>query len=440
MRMYALLFLASLAALVVACAPSQPSPGWSSAGVDYVPTVPPTSAKQDTCVEDILEPGTVAEMGTGQLPCSIYEIGEYPAAMAWSEDGQSAHIAYLSGDLTRFDLREGSVTPLFSGLVMPQGVAVVNDRLYVSHLGNHCHVMGRYLQAHPETLGPYAWMGGCKLSKLHLPDAPLDLVLEMLTNVSAQVAAFPMLDNGELGSPRVIIDRIVVNGRDHSPNGMTTDGSDVFVSIGHPQEFVGEEHMYTRYRDDLESAGRRVELMGTVVRIRPDDSYEVYATGLRNVYGIDLSPDGRMFGGDNDEHNWQSFEGHREELNQIEEGAFYGYPYHGTNTAPPEAGVTEPVHVFDGHTSVTVVHAAADGLYVAATATNKPKDQRYVVELFDYDTWEHRRVMSAWDYITGLEERDGVLYVMLLSGHLLLVDADADAVQVRRRPTATPAP
>ena len=78
----------------------------------------------------------------------------------------------------------------------------------------------------------------------------------------------------------------------------------------------------------------------TIMRFRPDGSdFEVYATGLRNSVGFDWSPsDGALYATDNG-RDWLGNDFPPCELNRIERGRFYGWPYANGNRIPdPDFG------------------------------------------------------------------------------------------------------
>ncbi len=85
----------------------------------------------------------------------------------------------------------------------------------------------------------------------------------------------------------------------------------------------------------------------TIMRFRPDGSnLEIYATGLRNSVGFDWSPkDGALYATDNG-RDWLGNNFPPCELNRIEQGEFYGWPYANGNRVPdPDFGVDAPPEV-----------------------------------------------------------------------------------------------
>jgi glucose/arabinose dehydrogenase len=119
-------------------------------------------------------------------------------------------------------------------------------------------------------------------------------------------------DDGTLGELRRIIDDLPDGGQ--HPNrtmGMGPDGK-LYISVGSSCNACDEsnpEH-------------------ATMLRVEPDGrSRIIYASGLRNTVGFGWHPEtGQLWGMD---HNidWLGNDVHQEELNRIEHGRNYGWPY-----------------------------------------------------------------------------------------------------------------
>lgn len=147
---------------------------------------------------------------------------------------------------------------------------------------------------------------------------------------------------------------------------------------------------------------------------------EVFASGLRNTYQISIAPDGTIYGADNDVNVFDQPERrHKEELNAIVKGGFYGFPFWGTNEAPPEENVIEPVAILNGASS-TATHANEDGVYVAY---RNAENNRFVVDKFDYETFTPTRIFGdIRTYITYILERAGLLYILTFDGKVYIID------------------
>jgi glucose/arabinose dehydrogenase len=113
----------------------------------------------------------------------------------------------------------------------------------------------------------------------------------------------------------------------------------------------------------IESDDRRA----TIMRMQPDGTQrEIIATGLRNSVGFDWAPwDGALYATDNG-RDLLGDDVPPDELNRIERGGFYGWPFvHGNGLVDPDLGqrgaaeiarATPPVHEFRAHNAPLGIH------------------------------------------------------------------------------------
>jgi glucose/arabinose dehydrogenase len=164
----------------------------------------------------------------------------------------------------------------------------------------------------------------------------------------------------------------------------------------------------------------------TLLRFEPDGSgAEIYASGLRNSAGFDWRPEsGELFATDNGrDHLGDDFPPC--ELNRIERGGFYGWPYaNGDNVVDPNRGAgheariataTPPVHGFRAHNAplgITFVRGdAAPGYQGAALVAlhgswnRRQKDGYKVVSLH----WRPDGTISERDFLIGFLEDEDVI-------------------------------
>ena len=336
--------------------------------------------------------------------CEAFNLGGQLTAAAWL-DADRMYLADYGGRIRLLNVATGEIKTVWEGLTIPQGLTALEGRLYVTDMGNVCDLL------ESEWCKPRIRGGK-------------EAVVALLARSNAWIVSFAIDEDGELGDRRIEVDGILSVERDHSANGLTNDGEWIYASIGHP--YAGQPKpdggFVEQAREQLAAAGGRPDLMGTVARFQPGDGeVEVYATGLRNTYGIAIAPDGTIYGVDNDAADGLTTEGQREELNAIVEGGFYGYPFWGTGEAPAEAGVTEPAAVVDG-VAGTAVYANGDGVYAAYLSLGE-EGEGFVMDHFDYETFTPTRLVSnAPGYITAILEREGLLYVVTFSGLILVVD------------------
>ncbi len=341
------------------------------------------------------------------LPTLLRPGGPLTAA-TWL-DSDRMYLADAKGNIRLLNVATEEIKTILEGLSVPQGLTILDGRLYLSDLGNVCALL--------PTVGCVRSAKGTETENL-----------ARLAQSNARILSYRIGADGALDDQRIVVDGILALERTHSPNGLTNDGEWIYASIGHP--WIEQPHPQGNYITDaaaeLAAAGGRPDLMGVIARFRPGDrDVEVYATGFRNTYGISIGPDGILYGADNDAESGRATRGQLEELNAIVPGGFYGYPFWGTNQAPPEAGVTEPVAVLPGAVS-TFAYANEQGVYVAylslPDAAGNGGDG-FVVDRFDYETFTPTRIVrDAPGYVTAILEREGLLYLVAFSGVIMVID------------------
>lgn len=377
-------------------------------------TATPVSPAQPTATPAPAEP-VIAADGYWRK----YEIDGQLSAGVWLDE-ERMYIASLEGDIWLLNADDGEARKVVEGLAVPQGLTIMGGRLYVSHLGINCHLMYWYIDAHtnPELLD------GCRF-KAHseIRAERIEMFTELAKRSDAEILSYGIEESGDLSGGQAVVDKIVSTDLSHSVQGLANDGEYVYATIGFP------EHQHNIRWEEVEAAGRRRDILGAVVRFSPPfNALEVFASGFRNMYDISIGPDGVIYGTDNDAGDGLIESGHREELNAIVEGGYYGYPEWGTNEAPPEAGVAEPVAVLEC-TASTATLASEAGIY--ATCSSKSSD-RFIVDLFDYETFTPKRIFTKQNwYITDILEREGLLYLISLSGDVHIIDPSAAPVVSR---------
>ena len=391
------------AVIAIAC-------GSGSGGQQPEPTAPNQAFASNDSAHEFLEP--CVEDGY----CGVFTVGGQLLAAAWLDD-ERMYLSDMEGSIRLLNVETGEVRTVLEGLTRPQGLTVLDDRLYVSDLGNVCQLL-QDLSGDEQDATCTGWPSGAET--------------EFYTRVSARILSYAVDDSGELGGRQLVADKILAMDLLHSPHGMIDDGEHVYVSIGYPSSLKSRREYFATHAEELAAHRRRTDLMGVIARFRaPDGEVEVYASGLRNTYGISLAADGTIYGADNGE-DWKK--GHLEELNAIVEGGFYGYPDWGTNEAPPEENVTEPLAVLDGRGS-TQAYAADDGVYIAYLIVAGGSDDGSVVDRFDYETWTSQRFVRARSYTTAILERDDLLYMVSFDGNVHIVNPQASLLPIYLRPT-----
>lgn len=142
--------------------------------------------------------------------------------------------------------------------------------------------------------------------------------------------------------------------RDHGANDLEIGpGGMLYLAVG------GVDQLWTD-PGALQSVDHpHLDWLGSILHIDPrSGETEVWATGLRNMHGLAFSPDGRLFGVDND---WPTLRGWRkEELIELTRGANYGYPFEGS-FGPFDVRTGFPIYALEpgGHAGIAWV---ADGV------------------------------------------------------------------------------
>ena len=351
--------------------------------------------------------------------CAMFAVGGGLLAAAWLDD-RRMYLGDHEGRIRLLDVESGEVDVIVEGLSWPRGLTVLDGRLYVSEIGNTCELL-QELSGRDDT-------DGCFM----VPRLSRDM--EFLSRVNARIISYGIGESGVLKDRRVVVDKIIAVDYGHAANGLANDGEYVYVSIGHPQFRLNPQGFFVVNADEIASYGRRADLMGVIARFRPSArdgdgaELEVYASGFRNVYGISVGPDGVIYAADNDEHGELRAGGHFEELNAVVEGGFYGYPLYGTNAAPAEANVIEPVAELQGAGS-SYAYANGDGVYVGYIYIGD-KESGLVVDRFDYGDWRPQRVFNSDGHTTAILERQGLLYIVSYLGNIHVINPYAAPVKI----------
>jgi hypothetical protein len=247
--------------------------------------------------------GTAQEriLGTFDLP-------GHPMALVFDTE-RAGYISLGEGSIIRFELPDSGysaprLTSVVDGLEYPRGVAVAGGQLFVGVLGPlPCK------ESFPQ----------CRWSDM--PGVPYaEAERRIIEGSGGAVLGFEIDDDGSLRDRHTVLDGLPVASTEHGVNGLTVgpDGA-LYLALGNIDWLALEP-----------PSGRNVEhprldLLGTVLRFSPDGTdSQIFARGLRNVYGLAFSSDGSLYGVDNDgitENGWR-----REEVVQIKRDADYGYP------------------------------------------------------------------------------------------------------------------
>jgi hypothetical protein len=232
----------------------------------------------------------------------------------------TGYIALGSGQIVEFNLPRNSRrltwNRVATDLGQLRGVAILDDQLFVTEIVSWpC----------PDPPAKRSGLAFCTRSTLdELEDNEAEL--EILGKSRGRISAFSIDDDGSLGRRRTVFDDLPVVSSVHAPNGITAgpDGR-VYASVGNVDGLWDDPDAVNTVRRP------NLDLLGTIIRFDPSDSEpEVFARGIRNLYGLTFDEDGRLYGTDNDGPTNAGYRA--EEVLQLERGRDYGYPDEGTTS------------------------------------------------------------------------------------------------------------
>lgn len=205
-------------------------------------------------------------------------------------------------------------------------------------------------------------------------------------------------------------------------SGLTSDGFHQTKTLG----FGPDGWLYLAHGSSCNVCVEKDPRRATMMRLRPDGSgAEIYATGLRNSVGFDWAPwDGAFYATDNG-RDLLGDDFPPDELNRIEPGRFYGWPYFNGHGVPdPDLGgsysgvanPTDPAHGFRPHNAPLGIHflrtaRLPDGYQRSALVAlhgswnRRTPDGYKVVALH----WRDDGTIEEADFLTGFLNEDGII-------------------------------
>lgn len=208
----------------------------------------------------------------------------------------------------------------------------------------------------------------------------------------------------------------------HVLKGLTSDGFHQTRTIA----FGPDGWLYLSQGSTCNACLEKDPRRATIMRLRPDGSgAEVIATGLRNSVGFDWAPwDGALYATENG-RDLLGDDFPPDELNRIERGGFYGWPYiNGNGVLDPDMGdaydeavrATGPVHGFRPHNAPLGIHflRSADlppgyertALVALHGSWNRRTPDGYKVVALQ---WQPDGGIVESDFLTGFLGPDGII-------------------------------
>ncbi len=197
----------------------------------------------------------------------------------------------------------------------------------------------------------------------------------------------------------------------HLVTGLTGDGNHVTRTIA----FGPDGKLYLSQGSTCNLCEEKDQRRATMMRFEPDGTRgEIYATGLRNSVGFDWAPwDGSLYATENS-RDLLGDDFPPDELNRIERGSFYGWPYvNGFNVLDPDLGrgheallgtAKPPEHGFRAH------NAPLGIAFLRSPARPAGYERAAVVAL--HGSWNrsvpdgYKVVSLHWRADGSIEERD----------------------------------
>jgi glucose/arabinose dehydrogenase len=205
--------------------------------------------------------------------------------------------------------------------------------------------------------------------------------------------------------------------------GLTADGNHVTRSIG----FGPDGMLYLSQGSTCNVCEEEDRRRASMMRFTPDGANgEIYATGLRNSVGFDWAPwDGALYATENG-RDLLGDDFPPDELNRIERGAFYGWPYvNGFNVLDPDLGpghdsllatAKRPAHGFRPHNAPLGIvflrsPSRPPGYERAAIVALHGSWNRSVPDGYKVVSlhWREDGVIEERDFLTGFLGESGVI-------------------------------
>jgi glucose/arabinose dehydrogenase len=229
-----------------------------------------------------------------------------------------------------------------------------------------------------------------------------------------QISAFALAGEDDPATARLTRLRTVLDGMPDDGGHVTrtiTRGPDgrIYVSVGSSCNVCIETHPWR----------------AAIIRFVEGQKPEVFAAGLRNSVGMDWHPRTGALYAVNAGRDILGDDFPREELNLVEKGKHYGWPYFNENNVPdPDLGAEKPADLIETTVPVHMFTAHSTPLSIRFLRHNKAAKPGTVALVARHGSW-NRSTKSGYDivllrfhaggqvteepFITGFEENEEVV-------------------------------
>ena len=252
------------------------------------------------------------------------------------------------------------------------------------------------------------------LSGLNRPHGLMVEDNTVLIAESHQITAFALEGESDPATARLTRLRTVLDGMPNDGGHSTrtiTRGQDgrIYVSVGSSCNVCIEDHPWR----------------AAIIRFVDGQKPEVFATGLRNSVGMDWHPQTGELYASNAGRDMLGDNFPREELNLVEKGKHYGWPFFNENNVPdPDYGAEKPADLAETETPVHMFTAHSTPLSIRFLRHNKSDKPGATALVARHGSW-NRSTKSGYDivrlrfhaggqiteepFITGFEEGEDVI-------------------------------